>query len=247
MIAVIGVTALATGALAACGGSSDAVPTPGASIGTSTDQAIPKQILGLPFVDSAAKTVHLSDFRGKTIVLSDVMTLCQETCPLDTATVVQTARDENKAGKKNDIVYLSITVDPLRDTRPQIAAYRNLYAPVPSNWQMLTGSPAATNMLWTFLGVWRKKVSDDASAPKNWRTGTPLTYDIEHSDEVFLIDPEQHERFLLEGPPVAPKGDIPASLYTFMSGPGHQNVVHPASTAWTEKQALTALRWVTSL
>ncbi|WP_186525900.1 SCO family protein [Leekyejoonella antrihumi] len=230
--------------LAGCGGgASHAVSTPGASIGTSTDQALPKAILDLPFTDSTGKTVHLSDYAGKTIVISDTMTLCQETCPLDTATVVQTARDEDKAGMKN-VVYLSITVDPTRDTTPQIAAYRKLYSPAPSNWLMLTGSTSNVNTLWMFFGVWRQKTTDSGTAPKNWRTGKPLTYDISHSDEVFFLDQHGHERFILEGPPVTKESEIPKTVYTFMSASGHKNVLKPATTAWTESQAREVLRWV---
>lgn len=232
-------------ALAGCGGgSSDAVPTPGDGIGTSTDQTLPRSILDLPFTDTTGKTVRLSGYAGKTIVISDTMTLCQETCPLDTATMAQTARDEDKAGTKN-IVYLTITIDPVRDTTPQIAAYRRLYTPTPSNWHVLTGSPSNVNTLWTFFGVWREKTTDNSGTPpKNWRTGKPLTYDISHSDEVFFLDKQGHERFILEGPPVAKENEIPKIIYTFMGADGHKNVLHPATTAWTEAQARTVLRWV---
>lgn len=235
-------------ALAGCGGnSSDVVPTPGGNIGQSIDQTLPKSILGLSFTDTTGKTVRLSDFAGRTIVLSDTMTLCQETCPLDTATLVQTARAANEAGMKN-VVYLTVTVDPTRDTVPQIAAYRRLYTPTPANWQVLTGSASSVDALWTFFGVWRQKTADDpGAAPKNWRTGQPLTYDISHSDEVFFIDKQGHERFLLEGPPVAKKGQIPATVYKFMSAEGHKNVLHPPTTAWTQAQATTVLRWVSSV
>ncbi|MDQ2850136.1 MAG: SCO family protein [Actinomycetota bacterium] len=235
-------------ALAGCGGnSSDAVPTPGGNIGTIIDQALPKSVLGLAFTDTTGKTVRLSDFAGRTIMLSDTMTLCQETCPLDTATLVQTARAADKAGMKN-VVYLTVTIDPARDTVPQIAAYRRLYTPTPANWEVLTGSASSVNALWSFLGVWRQKTADlPGAAPKNWRTGQPLTYDISHSDEVFFIDKQGHERFLLEGPPVAAKGQIPATVYKFMSAEGHKNVLHPPTTAWTQPQATTVLRWVSSV
>ncbi|GAA2017322.1 hypothetical protein GCM10009740_00950 [Terrabacter terrae] len=85
-------------------------------IGTPTDQTLPRAILDLPLTDSSGKTVHLADFAGRTVVLSDNMTLCQETCPMDTATLVQTARDENATADRAKVVYLSVTVDPVRDT-----------------------------------------------------------------------------------------------------------------------------------
>lgn len=234
--------------LAGCGGGSPgALPTPDVNIGTTTDQALPTSILGLAFTDTAGKAVRLSDYANKTIVLSDTMTLCQETCPLDTATLVQTARAADKAGMK-DVVYLTITVDPARDTLPQMAAYRRLYSPTPPNWHVLTGSSSSVNTLWTFFGVWRQKTKNIAGVtPKNWRTGKPLTYDVSHSDEVFFIDKHGYERFLLEGPPVAKKNEIPQTVYTFMNPQGHQNLAHPAQTAWTQTQAETVLRWVNSV
>ncbi len=211
-------------------------------IGTPTDQALPRAIVDLPLTDSSGKTVHLADFAGRTVVLSDNMTLCQETCPMDTATLVQTARDEDATAARDKVVYLSVTVDPVRDTPAQLAAYRKLFLPPPANWKTLTGSPTVIHQLWSYLGVWRQKVpAGPGASPKNWRTGQRLTYDISHSDEVFFIDARGHERFLLEGPPAAPKGSIPATIYRFMSDTGHKNATSPPTSAWTEAQAKEVL------
>ena len=54
---------------------------------------------------------------GKIVVLSDMMTLCQESCPLDTANVVAAARSIEKAGLGDRIQFVSLTIDPGRDTR----------------------------------------------------------------------------------------------------------------------------------
>lgn len=237
--------------VAGCADSAQAggVPTPSPSIGTATDHALPKTILDMPFTTSSGKTVRLSDYAGKTVVISDTMTLCQETCPLDTATVVATARtqDEHTVDKKNT-VYLSITIDPDRDTVPQIAAYRRLYSPAPANWHVLTGTSAHINALWSFLGVWRQKTKDNpATAPRNWRTGKKLTYDYSHSDEVFFLDGHGHERFVLEGPPYTARGLVPKKIYRFMDASGHHSLDHPSSTYWTQSQASTVLSWVRTL
>jgi protein SCO1/2 len=227
----------------------DSAQPPGRSVGTAVDQALPARILDLPFTSSAGATVHLRDFAGRVVALSDVMTLCQETCPMDTATFVQTDRDETAAGPAQHAgeVFLSITVDPERDTTTQLAAYRDLFTSPPSNWLALTGPPASVNALWDFLGVWRQRVAEPPGpAPKNWRTGQALTYDVQHSDEVFFLDRAGHERYVLEGPPYATRGSIPSTLYRFMDTAGHQNVAHPASTNWTESQARQVLAWLRS-
>lgn len=262
----IGVVVLVAGALAAVvflsspaptlgslgsdhgGSTGDTVQTgpsePSARVGTRLDAALPASLLHLRLVDSTGHVRHLADFQGKIVVISDAMTLCQETCPLDTTTLTQTARAVDRAHKGRDVVFLSITVDPKRDTVPQIAAYRRLFRPVPANWLTLTGSPADVNRLWDALGVFRHRVPDKPPLPTNWRTGAPLHYDVVHSDEVFFVDPSGHERFLLEGAPHVSSAAIPKTLYRYLSDTGRSNVAHPRATAWTESEALQVLGWL---
>ena len=124
-------TAMAVAAVVGLAGCSapPSVPVPTANetlnqIGTTLDSALPAPLLSLRFRSADGRTVRLADFVGKSVVVSDAMTLCQETCPLDTATLVQTARAEDAAKLGSDEVFLSITVDPGRDTAAQLAAYR---------------------------------------------------------------------------------------------------------------------------
>ncbi|HWC22775.1 MAG TPA: SCO family protein [Flexivirga sp.] len=245
------IVAVAVLGLAGCSSQSgDGARTPSASaasslnrIGTPLDSAIPRHIRNLTFTDSNGRKVRLDDLEGRTVVLSDVMTLCQETCPIDTATVVQTARAEEHPAQGKPPVFISLTVDPARDTTAQLTAYRRLFTDPPSNWQAWTGSSKNVNALWDYFGVWRKRVADDPGpAPHNWRTGKPLTYDIQHSDEVFFIDATGHERFVLEGAPYAPGGTVPKALRAFMNKEGHKNLASPPATAWTKAQAETVLR-----
>jgi cytochrome oxidase Cu insertion factor (SCO1/SenC/PrrC family) len=228
-----------------CGSSSP--PAPGPGVGTRMATALPKAITSIPLVDSSGQRRTLADFAGKVLVISDTMTLCQETCPIDTASLVQVAREADQANLAHDVEFLTITVDPQRDTPPQLAAYRALYAPTPSNWLTLTGTPSNVNKLWSYFGVYRKHVADDSPAPTNWRTGLPLTYDVEHSDEVFFIDTAQRERFILEGvPQVANKKEVPAKLIRFLSAEGRQNLAgNSAMIGWTEPQARTVIAWLT--
>jgi cytochrome oxidase Cu insertion factor (SCO1/SenC/PrrC family) len=219
-------------------------PQPGQDVGTALDAALPSQILELPFTASDGRSVRLRDFAGKVVAVSDVMTLCQETCPLDTTTFVKTDRAEQTAGRGRDEMFLSITVDPGRDTRAQLAAYRDLFAP-PQNWLALTGPQTSVDALWNYLGVWRQRVGEPkGTPPRNWRTGRPLTYDVEHSDEVFFVDQRGHERFVLEGPPYATAGSVPKALRSFMNSEGKANLADPPSTAWTQTQAQQVLRWL---
>jgi protein SCO1 len=230
--------------VASCGGPSAGDPPPGPDVGTALDFRVPRSVLSIPLVDSAGRPRTLADFHGKTLVISDGMTLCQETCPLDTASVVQTARDVERSGQQGEVKFVTITVDPQRDTPRRLSRYRAMFAP-PDNWLTLTGTPQNVHRLWKFFGVYWKKVPADRTGPRDWMTGKPLGYDIEHSDEVFFLDGNGHERFLLEGTShVEHRSQIPRRLYSFLSAKGHHNVAHPSGAAWTVSQALQVIDWL---
>jgi protein SCO1/2 len=242
---VAAVCALAAAVLSGCATSEAAPPPPGPSVGSRLDAALPHRITSLPFTDSTGRTRRLSDFRDKLVVVSDGMTLCQEACPLDTTSVVQTARKVAAAKAQHDVVFLTVTVDPQRDTPKRLAAFRRMFAPAPSNWLLLTGSPGHVRALWKYLGVFVHRVPSDSPAPRDWMTGKPLTYDVQHSDEVFFLDGRAHERFVLDGTPhLEGRQPIPARLYRFMSAEGRHNLEHPDKLAWTPRQAVRVLSWL---
>jgi protein SCO1 len=233
-------------ALAGCGGGPAGEPAPGPMVGTRLDAALPASVLQVPLVTSTGRTVRLSDFAGKVLVISDVMTLCQETCPLDTANVVAAARQVEAAGLGDKVEFLSITVDPERDTPVRLAAYRRLYGHAPPDWVTLTGDPASLALFWHVLGVYIQRVPDTPPGPKDWLTGKPLTYDITHSDELFFVGAQQRERFLLDGAPhVAAGAPIPKSIRAFMDAQGRANIAHPDPQAWTLPQELQVISWLT--
>jgi protein SCO1/2 len=242
--------AVALTALAACGSAGTptdpAIAAPGPMVGQRMNVTLPAAVTNGVLVSSSGKRFSLASLRGKVVVISDAMTLCQETCPLDTANVVAAARAAQHAGVGNRIVFLSVTVDPERDTPVQLAAYRRLFAPAPADWLTVTGDPAQLATLWKTLGVYIHRVPDTPPYPRNWRTGKPLSYDITHSDEVFFLDKSGHERFLLEGAPhLAPHTSLPRTLAKFLDAHGQRNITHPSKLAWTLPQELQVLSWLT--
>jgi protein SCO1 len=224
---------------------SSAIAAPPATVGTQMNGSLPAAILNLPLVDQDGKPTSLAAFHGKILMISDTMTLCQETCPLDTADLVQTAREADAAGQGGKIEFLTITIDPTRDTPVQLAAYRNLYQPVPANWQALTGSAANIAKLWKYFGVDIEKVPEGNPPDVNWRTGEPLTYDLDHSDEIFFVDGQGNERFIIEGMGyIAPGTPVPAKMKSYLDTQGQQNMTAPQSEGWTVPQGLQTLSWL---
>jgi len=52
---------------------------------------LPPDIANTPLVDETGRTTNLAAFKGKIVVLTDFMTLCQEVCPITTAVLNQAA------------------------------------------------------------------------------------------------------------------------------------------------------------
>lgn len=217
------------------------------SVGTPVNGPMAATVMNLPLETSTGAPTSLAALRGKVIVLSDIMTLCQETCPLDTANLVQAARAVEAAGLGDKFAFVSATIDPERDTPVQLAAYQQLFSPPPADWTLLTGSPTNLAALWKYLGVYYQKVPEGTPPATDWRTGQTLTYDLDHADDVFFIDATGNERFVIDGPGNVTSGtQVPQALYKFMDDQGHQNLAHPdAAGSWTVSQALQVLQWLT--
>ena len=173
--------------LAACGSSGDP-PAPSASQGIVQNRAIPN----IPLVSSSGAPTSLRDYRGKDIVMAPFLTLCQDECPLVTGAFIALQRDVRAAGLGSKVVFMEITVDPGRDTPARLAAYSKEFG---ADWVLATGTPANLDALWKFLGVSVQIVPEEQPAKIDWYTGTPLTYDVDHTDGYFLIDGSGHERF----------------------------------------------------
>ncbi|HZC52767.1 MAG TPA: SCO family protein [Mycobacterium sp.] len=212
------------------------------------DAPLPAAVAHTVLVSSTGHRFDITQLLGTTVVISDMMTLCQETCPLDTADIVAAARAAAKAGVGRKITFLSITIDPARDTRTRLAAYRAMYRPAPKDWVLATAAPAALRRFWAALGTYVHRVSNQPPAPRDWLTHKPLTYDLTHSDEVYFVDSQGHERFLLEGAPhVTGNAPIPDRLRRFMDAIGRKNLRHSHPAAWTLPQELQVLSWLSGL
>lgn len=238
-------------ALTGCGSTAPAAAPHFSGGGTELDSPLSAAVKNMRFTDESGRTVRLADYAGKTVVLGDILTLCQEHCPIDTAAFVQLAQQyATKAKDPADTVFLSITVDPARDTPAQLAAYRKLYMGGRANlpqWHLLTASPADLKALWSFLHVYVQKVRGDEEgkdAPRNWRTGQRLTYDVDHSDIVYFIDPSGRERWLFDGQPYLHGAHMPAQMQAFMTAEGHRN---EKKGTWTAAEGLQVLDWIHSL
>lgn len=240
-IAVVPVVgALVLSGCSTSGGRHSATP----SVGTAGNRTIPQGILDLPFVDDHGTAMTLASMRGKTIVLTDFLTLCQEICPLTSANLRSVQQAVGRAGLGADIVLVEVTVDPVRDTPARLAAYRKIVG-ADSNLKFLTGDAANVKALWKWFGVAYEQTPETSPAPIDWWTGKPLTYDIGHSDALFFIDPQGTQRYVVAGPPNLSGGELPSPLASFLNADGRANVSSPGADSWTATDVDAVLSWLT--
>jgi protein SCO1/2 len=103
-------------------------------------------------ISQEGKEVRLEDFRGKVVAVAFIYASCPDVCPLLTDKM---ARVQDELGSKfgTEIAFLSITVDPERDTPEVLKGYAEAFDADLAGWSFLTGSPAAVRAVALRYGV----------------------------------------------------------------------------------------------
>jgi protein SCO1/2 len=214
--------------------------------GTKVDQALGADVLDLPLTGADGMIFTLASLKGKTVVLGEFLTTCQEVCPLTSVNLREVASDAAKAGLGDSVEILEGTVDPERDDPARLTAYQQLFGLQPG-WKLFTAGAGGTSALWKAFDLDFKHTPEnaDSPAPTDWLTGKPLTYDVDHDDKVFVIGPDGHIRWVINGTPDTRGQKPPAKLDQFLNDEGRNNLTHPGSGSWTVRDVTAALTEVT--
>lgn len=103
--------------------------------------------------------IALADYRGKVVALTFIYTQCPEICPLLTQKMVQ-VQDELGADFGAKVAFVSISLDPERDTPEVLKDYAQFWGAKPDGWVFLTGSPEAVRDVTRRYGVFFEKKED---------------------------------------------------------------------------------------
>ena len=141
-----------------------------------------------------------------------------------------------QAGLSGNVVVAEATVDPWRDTPARLRAYRRLTG---ADFVLLTGTPSEIGRLWQFFGVYYKRVAQGNPPDVDWLTQKPETFDVQHSDGVFIVDPAGQERVADAGMPDV-GGHLRAGLRALLNEHGLQNLERP-QLPWTAAGVLDDL------
>jgi protein SCO1/2 len=131
-------------------------------------------------VDSAGKPFDLSSLKGKVVVVSFVYTTCTGVCPATTQAMVG-VRNALKGAKLwgTSVEFVSITLDPGRDTAEVLRQYARLFRAEDPAWHLLTGPPQEVHAVIHDWGMWVKALPNGA---------------LDHPSRVFLLDRRGRER-----------------------------------------------------
>ena len=209
------------------------VPAP-LAIGTELQK--PRPVPSVPLINAQGKRTSLAAWRGKWVILAPSMTLCHEVCPLTTGALMELVNDVRLAGLSKQVVIAEATVDPWRDSPFRLRAYEKLTG---ADFAMLTGTQSEIKPLWKFFGVYYVRVPQGKPPDVDWLTHKPETFDVQHTDAIFFIDPAGQERIVDEGMADV-DGQLSPVLKSLLSSEGVQNLEHP-QFPWTPVQALDDL------
>jgi protein SCO1/2 len=114
---------------------------------------------GFALTSQNGMPVALADFRGKVVAVTFIYTSCMDTCPVLTALM---AYVQDKLGPDfgKRIAFVSITVDPERDTPEVLKQYAETFGADLNGWAFLTGDSVAIQEVVLRYGTFAAKNAD---------------------------------------------------------------------------------------
>jgi protein SCO1 len=116
--------------------------------------------------------VSLADFRGKVVAVTFIYTFCTDTCPVLTP-MMSFVQDRLGPDFGTKIAFVSITVDPERDTPAVLKEYAEAFGANPAGWAFVTGAPETIREVTRRYGVFAEKTADG---------------DVDHSFLTSIVD-----------------------------------------------------------
>jgi len=151
--------------------------------------------------DHSGKVRHVSDFRGKALVIFFGYTQCPDVCPTTLVGIADSMKLLGEEAQRVQVVF--ITLDPERDTKELLAEYVPQFNP-------------------SFLGLYTDPAGTAATA-KEFRVffqkqpgSTPGSYSVDHTAVSYVYDAQGRLRLLF--PHDATAETMAADLKLLLSG-----------------------------
>ena len=141
----------------------------------SKEQSLPKIAPAPEFTLTSQDStpVSLADLRGKVVAVTFIYTLCTDTCPVLTP-MMSFVQDRLGPDFGTKVAFVSITVDPERDTPAVLKEYARAFGADLGGWAFLTGAPETLREVIRRYGVFAAQAANG---------------DVDHSFLTSIVDP----------------------------------------------------------
>ena len=138
------------------------------------------------FTERSGRKVSLADLKGKVWVAQFFYTHCTDICPLTVPQMGLLPLEYlNDPDFRSAVCFVSITVDPERDTPEVLSKYAGHFSADPDVWLFLTGDKAATYRL--AQQGFKLGIGEEANSPEVAKK-TGEEKELFHSNRLILID-----------------------------------------------------------
>lgn len=114
------------------------------------------------------RTVRFFDdlIKGKVVAINFIYTTCPDSCPMETARLLEVYEllGEDRMGR--DVFFYSITIDPEHDTQPVLAKFAKDWR-IGAGWSFLTGKEEDITLLRKKLGLYIEEIQAEGSRDHN--------------------------------------------------------------------------------
>lgn len=166
-------------AIASCGGRGGPQPVKGLA-GTVLEQ--PSQEVDFTLPDQHGSTFRMADTRGKVVLMSFLQTHGGDAEAAEVKAVADLVGTD-----VDHVVFVSVTLDPERDTPAALAAYSKQFG-LFDIWHFVGGLPNDVKAVWFDYGV---AISADPETPFG-------SYDLEYFAPSYLIDKRGYVRAFMD-------------------------------------------------
>ena len=125
-------------------------------------------------VDTFGRQVRLSELRGHVVLISFIYTACASACPLLTQRMARLRKRLTLAGVgASQTEFLSITVDPSRDSSEALGRYAARFGVASDGWRFVREEPERLQPVLAAYDEWTKAQPDG---------------EIDHPARLYLVD-----------------------------------------------------------
>lgn len=145
------------------------------------------QVPKFVFTNQNNRLLSHRDIENKIVIADFFFSHCKTICPILSSQIDRLQEKVNATESRDYVVFLSHTVDPMRDTPEVLRAYADQMGADTSNWHFLTGSPE--DLYWQAEEGYKMTAFPSDTADGGFF----------HTDDVVLLDGQRHIRGIYEG------------------------------------------------